>query len=122
LSDEDIEELKKAHELIRKVYAIMPELLLNVLPQLQDEMLSEDDNVRDVVTETIGQMFADSQSHLMEQYPGLWREWLGRRNDKSLRLRLKWLDMVEEVAVRHPDLVSEINGKSCHFLYIYIYI
>ncbi|KAI8878089.1 hypothetical protein K501DRAFT_229043, partial [Backusella circina FSU 941] len=108
-SEEEIEELKRSHELIRKVYSALPELLLNVLPQLQEEMSVDEDTIREVAIETIGQMLADSQSNLVEQYPSLWKAWLDRRHDKNLRLRLRWLDLVEEVSRRHPDLISQIN-------------
>lgn len=77
-SSEDIEEVKKMHNLIRKINATVPELLLNVLPLLQEEMKLDNLNIRQFATETMGKMFADPSSNVAEKYPAIWKTWLGR--------------------------------------------
>ncbi|KAI8141303.1 armadillo-type protein [Fennellomyces sp. T-0311] len=109
-SEEDEEELKKAHEVIQRVHAVVPNLLLNVLPQLEEEMKVDDYKVRCMATETIGSMFAETNSTMFQRYPGIWKTWVGRRNDKSVQLRIKWLEKCKAIYHTHPDTVSELNS------------
>jgi sister-chromatid-cohesion protein PDS5 len=56
----------------------MPDLLLNVLPLLQEEMELENCHIRQFAIETMGKMFADPSSNVAEKYPAIWKTWLGR--------------------------------------------
>ncbi|KAI8992505.1 armadillo-type protein [Pilobolus umbonatus] len=106
-SDENLEELRKVHHLIQKINDAVPDLLLNVLPLLQEEMVLDEINVRQIATEVVGQMFIEPNSTLSEKYPTIWKAWLGRRNDKSIPLRVKWLDMSIDIIKNHPQLEPE---------------
>lgn len=64
--------------MIRKINASTPDLLLNVLPLLQEEMKLDNLNIRQFATETMGKMFADQYSNVAEKYPAIWKTWLGR--------------------------------------------
>lgn len=77
-SEEEEEELKKAHNVIQRVHAVVPNLLLNVLPQLEEEMKVDDYKVRCMATETIGNMFAEANSTMFQRYPNIWKTWVGR--------------------------------------------
>lgn len=77
-STEDEEELKKVHQLIQRVHSVIPDLLLNVIPQLEEEMKVDNFHVRLLATVTIGKMFAEEGTALFRQYPSIWKTWLGR--------------------------------------------
>ncbi|KAI7872829.1 armadillo-type protein [Spinellus fusiger] len=109
-SDEELEELKHVHTLIRHIHVIVPNLLLNVVPQLEEEMKVDDDHVRQIATQTLGEMFAEQNTELYQQYPATWKTWLGRRNDKLVSMRMRWLEMCVPVFKNHVALVPELNG------------
>ncbi|KAI9485716.1 MAG: armadillo-type protein [Benjaminiella poitrasii] len=108
-STEGFEDVKKAHNLIRKINAASPDLLLNVLPLLQEEMKFDHLSIRQLATETMGEMFADQASNVADKYPAIWKTWLGRRNDKSSALRVRWLEMCVDIYKTHPESIAELT-------------
>ncbi|KAI9265204.1 armadillo-type protein [Phascolomyces articulosus] len=109
-SEEETEELQKAHEIIHRVQSVVPNLLLNVLPQLEEEMKVDDYKVRCMATETVGDMFAEKNTTMFQRYPGVWKTWVGRHNDKSVQLRIKWLEKSKFVYINHSHVVPELNA------------
>jgi sister-chromatid-cohesion protein PDS5 len=105
---QEFEDVKKCHDLIRKVHAVTPELLLNVLPLLQEEMKVDHLNIRQLATETMGQMFAEPSSTVATAYPLIWKTWMGRRDDKAIQLRVKWLEISVDIYRNHPETASEL--------------
>lgn len=57
-SEEDLKELKKAHLLIRELWKAAPGLLQNVVPQLDAELSAENVNLRQLATETLGDVIS----------------------------------------------------------------
>ncbi|KAF7596749.1 hypothetical protein BBP40_000177 [Aspergillus hancockii] len=55
---EDIKELGKAHRLIRELWRACPEVLQNVVPQLEAELSAESVSLRLLATQTIGDLTA----------------------------------------------------------------
>ncbi|CEG69090.1 hypothetical protein RMATCC62417_05229 [Rhizopus microsporus] len=106
---EELEELRKAHDLIIKVNAVVPDLLLNVLPLVQEEMKLDQANVRQIATETMGKLFMHPESNISEKYPTIWKTWLGRKDDKLVQLRVKWLEMCVDIYKNHTESMSEIT-------------
>ncbi|KAI8646023.1 armadillo-type protein [Parasitella parasitica] len=106
--NEDLEEIRKAHHLMRKINSIAPDLLLNAMPLLQEEMKVDHLNIRQLATETMGEMFAEESSNVAEKYPNIWKTWLGRRNDKAQSLRVKWLYLCVDIYKNHPESVPEL--------------
>jgi sister-chromatid-cohesion protein PDS5 len=76
--NEDLEEVKKAHILMRKINSAAPELLLNAMPLLQEEMNVDHLGIRQLATETLGEMFAEESSNVAEKYSNIWKTWLTR--------------------------------------------
>ncbi|EPB84270.1 hypothetical protein HMPREF1544_08990 [Mucor circinelloides 1006PhL] len=106
--NEDLEEVRKAHHLMRKINSATPDLLLNAMPLLQEEMKVDHMNIRQLATETLGEMFAEESSNVAEKYPNIWKTWLGRRNDKAQSLRVKWLEACVDIYKHHPESVPEL--------------
>ncbi|KAI7878695.1 ARM repeat-containing protein [Lichtheimia hyalospora FSU 10163] len=108
-STEDIEELQKVHRLIQKVHSVVPDLLLNVVPQLEEEMKVDDFTIRLLATETIGGMLCEKRSNLHQRYPSVWKTWLGRRNDKAVQLRIKWIESAANIFESHYFAIATLN-------------
>ena len=57
-SESDLKELKKAHTLIREVWKAAPMILQNVVPQVDAELNADNVHLRQLATETLGDMIA----------------------------------------------------------------
>ncbi|KAI8379771.1 armadillo-type protein [Radiomyces spectabilis] len=110
-SSQELEELKKVHELIRKVHSVVPGLLLSVIPQLEEEMKLDNVHVRQIATQTIGNMLAEKNSTLYEQYPSIWKTFLRRQNDKMVSLRVQWLEHCVPLYRNNPSLIADLNDS-----------
>jgi hypothetical protein len=77
-NEEEYEQLNDVHELIQEIHRTVPDLLLNVIPQLEEETKVDELNVRTLGTKTLGIMFAEKNSFVAENYPLVWRSWLNR--------------------------------------------
>lgn len=58
VSDEDMNQLEKAHRLLRELWRSCPGVLQNVIPQIEAEMSTENVQIRALATEAIGDMVA----------------------------------------------------------------
>ncbi|KAF2993425.1 hypothetical protein E8E13_000182 [Curvularia kusanoi] len=57
-SDEDINEAKKAHRLLRELWKCAPGVLQDIVPHLVDELGTENVQLRQLATETLGDMIS----------------------------------------------------------------
>jgi sister-chromatid-cohesion protein PDS5 len=57
-TEEDLKELRKAHQLIRELWRACPAVLQNVTPQLELELSAENIQLRFLATETFGDMIS----------------------------------------------------------------
>ncbi|KAK3368174.1 putative SPO76 protein [Podospora didyma] len=57
-SESDLKELKKAHNLIREVWKAAPMILQNVVPQIDAELSADNVHLRQLATETLGDMIS----------------------------------------------------------------
>ncbi|KAF7289956.1 hypothetical protein MIND_01370800 [Mycena indigotica] len=92
--DDDYEDLRLAHELIKRLYHSCPSLLPTVIPQLEQELQTDNIQLRLIVTQVLGQMFADKIGgyELTTKYTSTWAVWLRRKNDKAPQVRLKFVE------------------------------
>ena len=58
MSDEDLEQLDKAHRLLRELWRSCPGVLQNVIPQIEAELTAENVQIRSLATEAIGDLIA----------------------------------------------------------------
>nr|WJN24945.1 cohesin maintenance factor [Sporisorium sorghi] len=114
--DERLESLQTAHSLIVQINRVVPSLLLNVIPQLEEELRAEDVQLRVLATKVLGQMFGEKpstgvaeSSDLARRYVGTWRAWLGRANDKSSSLRVVWVESTKPILIHHPELRHDLT-------------
>ncbi|KAJ7810116.1 armadillo-type protein, partial [Mycena leptocephala] len=115
--DDDFTEIRTAHELIKRLYHSCPSVLPTVIPQLEEELQAEELQLRLIVTQVLGEMFADQVSglDLTRQHPSTWNVWLKRKNDKSPAVRLKFVETTRALLGSPPeqrDAVEEaLAGK-----------
>ena len=57
-SEADLRELKKAHTLIREIWKAAPQILQNVVPQVDAELSADNVHLRQLATETLGDMIS----------------------------------------------------------------
>ncbi|KAI9100571.1 armadillo-type protein [Phlyctochytrium arcticum] len=106
----DENEFEEAHQLILEIYRAAPDVLLSVIPQLEEELKIDDQRVRIIALNTLGDMFSDPGSKLALAYPSVWKSWLGRRVDKLPAVRLEWIENCYPFFVNHPELSREVES------------
>ncbi|KAK1756062.1 armadillo-type protein [Echria macrotheca] len=57
-SESDLRELRKSHTLIREIWRAAPEILSNVVPQVDAELSADNTHLRQLATETLGDMIS----------------------------------------------------------------
>ncbi|KAJ7432911.1 armadillo-type protein [Mycena galericulata] len=114
--DDDFTEIRTAHELIKRLYHSCPAVLPTVIPQLEEELQTEELQLRLIVTQVLGEMFAGQGGvELTKKFPSTWNIWLKRKNDKSPAVRLKFVEAAQALLGGPPeqrDAVEEaFTGK-----------
>ncbi|KAI0280430.1 armadillo-type protein [Russula aff. rugulosa BPL654] len=114
--DDEFDDIRKAHELVKQLNKFCSPLLHLVIPQLEEELRVEDLTLRMMATQVLGEMFADKGgADLLRRYPTTWSHWNLRRNDKSPVVRLAFVEAMYGLLVGLPeqrDFVEEtLSGK-----------
>ncbi|CDO77959.1 hypothetical protein BN946_scf184971.g9 [Trametes cinnabarina] len=109
--EERYDEVQTAHNLIQQLNRACPSLLHNVVPQLEEELRVEQLQLRVMATQTLGEMFADKHGYdLVTKYQSTWVQWLARRNDKNVTVRLMWVEAMKGVVVNLPEMRKDIEA------------
>lgn len=70
--DEDFDEIRTAHELVKQLSLSCPGLLHSVIPQLEEELRVEEVQLRLIATEVLGEMFSSTGgADLVKKYPSI---------------------------------------------------
>lgn len=108
--ERDFDEIRAGHTLIQRMHKYCSDILLLVIPQLEEEMRVDDSQIRLLATETLGEMYASKNgSGLMKKYPSTWNTWIQRKNDKDPKIRVAFVDASKEL-VGNSDLKGDITG------------
>jgi sister-chromatid-cohesion protein PDS5 len=107
----DFEEVSALHELIKNIHVHCPGLLVNIIPQLEEELRAQQFQLRALATRTLGEMFADKGGRdLLRNYAATWDCWLGRRLDKDAAVRLTWVEATQALLLNHFEPRRPIEG------------
>jgi len=110
--DEEFEEIRTAHELVKQLNRSCPSLLHSVVPQLEEELRVQDVQLRLIATQVLGEMFSDKGgAESVKKYPTTWKMWLQRKNDKSAAIRLKFVESAKGCLMNLPDHRDVIEGE-----------
>jgi hypothetical protein len=99
----------KTYALIAELYAIAPELVVNVLPQIEARLENDDDKDRLKLTRALGQMFADGP--LADEHPTLWRAWLARFGDRKVDVRQACVQEAMNILLHRGELRAQVSGN-----------
>ncbi|KAK4699468.1 sister chromatid cohesion protein PDS5, partial [Phenoliferia sp. Uapishka_3] len=101
-----------AHSLIKQINRSVPTLLLNVIPQLEEELGADKPAYRKLAAETLGAMSGEKagQGDLALKYPTAWRGFLGRSKDKVSSVRMAVVESLPKIWTEHPELASDIEA------------
>ena len=129
-SRDDLQNLHKAHILAKELWKACPAVLQNVIPLLEQELLAENSELRELSTDTIGEMVLTG--NFASQAPATWKIWMGRVNDKSPVVRAKWVEaavkilkfrtdhvamqLVDLIAIKLNDLDERVRLAACQSL------
>lgn len=109
--EEEYDEIRTAHDLIKRLNRTSPTLLHNVVPQLEEELRVEDVQLRTLATQVLGEMLADKGgADLVRKYPTMWQVWLLRRNDKSAAVRLAMVEAAKGLIVNLAEQRQIVEG------------
>ncbi|KAF9436847.1 hypothetical protein BGZ76_002770 [Entomortierella beljakovae] len=109
LTTAELADFRTVHHLVVELNKAAPALLLNVIPQLEEEMKLSNVTIRILVTKTLGEMFAEKTSRLAIQYESTWKAWLLRRNDKMPQVRVTWIESIPNIIKSHGSLAKELS-------------
>ncbi|OCF45868.1 hypothetical protein I317_00356 [Kwoniella heveanensis CBS 569] len=111
-SQNDLKILSDSHKLLLTINKFCPDLLLNVVPLLQDNLkIADEVAIRQLSVKTLGRLFGQRSGaeDPARKYASAWRAWLGRRLDKALAVRLAWVEGTREVLIKHPEVRKELE-------------
>ena len=108
--------LQKTHALIIHINKSAPAVLDGVIPLLEDGLQTTNDTLREASVRTLGHMFAEKPAidggggDLAQKFPTTWKTWLARCLDKSVAIRLAWVEATKGVFLFHPELKRELEA------------
>ncbi|KIY45059.1 hypothetical protein FISHEDRAFT_50101 [Fistulina hepatica ATCC 64428] len=104
-------EIERLHQLVRAIGRECPNVLVTTVPQLEEELLANNAQLRAVATQTLGAMFADkSGAELVRKHPQTWAAWLNRKNDKAAAIRLKFVETCRTLLLSLADMRRAIEA------------
>jgi sister-chromatid-cohesion protein PDS5 len=123
-TEEGLKELRQMHETLCLLFKQAPEMLLNVIPHFAEVLQGGSLILRLLATQTLGSIFGSPASSLIasaghqtiaETYHSTWQIWAARRADKSVGIRVAWVDSASQVLVHQPELRETVEGMWCSF-------
>lgn len=97
----------RVYDLIKELNRVCPNILLAVLPQLQEKLKSSDVNERLEVTRLLAEMFSDKGSELATQNKHLWNCFLRRFNDIEAAVRAECVSTCKNFILNHLKLSDD---------------
>lgn len=110
--DEEFDEIRTAHDLVKQLSRSCPALLHSVIPQLEEELRVEEVQLRLIATGVLGDMFSyKGGADMVKKYSSTWAVWLQRKNDKSGAVRIKFVEAAKGLLVNLPQYRDAVEGK-----------
>lgn len=118
LSLKAIETLKKIHRLSIQIWRYIPGLLNAVMGLIDEELNADDETIRIMATETIGQMIGspNTPQNFLITCKDTWSNWLKKSLDISPKVRCKWIEQLPLILINGPNLTSEVSLDLCNAL------
>jgi len=109
------------HEIIFEIYQCAPQMLLAVIPNLTQELLTDQVDVRLKAVHLLGRLFALPGQHVAHEYHQLFAEFLKRLSDKTVEVRLAAVECAKECFLANPfgteasEILSGLKGRLLDF-------
>ncbi|PPQ70235.1 hypothetical protein CVT25_011295 [Psilocybe cyanescens] len=102
--DEDLDNIRTSHELVKRLHRSCPAVLHSVIPILETELRADGLNPRLIATQTLGEMYADKGGpELVKKYPSTWQMWINRKSDIAVAVRLKCIEAIPALLANLPE-------------------
>ncbi|KAJ6391648.1 hypothetical protein OIU77_025591 [Salix suchowensis] len=109
------------HEILFKVFQCAPHMLLGVIPNLTQELLTDQVDVRIKAVKLIGKLLALPEHHAVQKYHNLFVEFKNRFSDKSAEVRLSALQCAKACYIANPsgnvshEILTALEGRLLDF-------
>ncbi|KAJ6405305.1 hypothetical protein OIU84_013299 [Salix udensis] len=109
------------HEILFKVFQCAPHMLLGVIPNLTQELLTDQVDVRIKAVKLIGKLLALPEHHVVQKYHNLFVEFKNRFSDKSAEVRLSALQCAKACYIANPsgnvsrEILTALEGRLLDF-------
>ncbi|PWA83208.1 ARM repeat superfamily protein [Artemisia annua] len=115
-------ELKESyHDIIYEIFQCAPQMLIAVVPNLTQELLTDQVDVRITAIKFVGKLFSIPGHHVAQEYHHLFIEFLNRFTDKSASVRLNAVVCARSFYLTNPlgeestAVLSELEGRLLDF-------
>lgn len=100
----------KAQELAVEIWIAVPELLVNIIGQLEQDLSVDNFNIRELATVSIGKMLGHSPSRVnfVKEHFTTWKAWYGRIKDKNPLIRVSWTRALPDIIKNRTDIIPDI--------------
>ncbi|XP_068663367.1 sister chromatid cohesion protein PDS5 homolog B isoform X2 [Aristolochia californica] len=112
ISDRDSvgSELKESyHDIIVEISQCAPQMLVSVIPNLTQELLTDQVDVRIKAVHLLGRLFALSQFRAVKEYHQLFLEFLKRFSDKSVEVRISAIGCARIIYMANPTGMEAVE-------------
>ncbi|GLJ40362.1 hypothetical protein SUGI_0830400 [Cryptomeria japonica] len=109
------------HNIIFEIYQCAPHMLLAVIPNLTQELLTDQVDVRLKAVHLLGKLFALHGRHVAQEYHQLFAEFLKRFSDKTVEVRLAAVECAKDCFLANPsgneasEILSGLQGRLLDF-------
>ncbi|KAJ9673634.1 hypothetical protein PVL29_023280 [Vitis rotundifolia] len=109
------------HEIIFEIFQCAPQMLLAVIPNLTQELLTDQVDVRIKAVNLIGKLFSLPEHHVVQEYRHLFVEFLKRFSDKSAEVRVSALQcakacyMANSSGTESLEILTAVEGRLLDF-------
>ncbi|XP_031473421.1 sister chromatid cohesion protein PDS5 homolog B isoform X2 [Nymphaea colorata] len=97
------------HEIIFEIFQCAPQMLLAVIPNLTQELLIDQVDVRMKAVQLLGRLFSLPGCQAAHEYHQLFVEFLKRFSDKSVEVRLSALECAKGCYMANPSGVEALD-------------
>ncbi|XP_024962740.1 sister chromatid cohesion protein PDS5 homolog A isoform X3 [Cynara cardunculus var. scolymus] len=115
-------ELKESyHAIIFEIFQCAPQMLIAVIPNLTQELLTDQVDVRITAIKFVGRLFSIPGRHVAQEYHHLFIEFLNRFSDKSAEVRLNAVLCAKPFCLTNPPgeqsvaLLTALEGRLLDF-------
>lgn len=124
--DNALQNLKKNHKLAVQIWKYIPELLNSVISLIEDELNADDEKIRILATETIGQIIGSpnivssimiTKVNFFIIHRDCWISWLKKTTDISPSVRMKWVEQYPSIIKIANTSTSEVSNQLNKCLY-----